>query len=162
MGKILIAYYSRTGNTEAMAGFVAQGAEEEGGAEVAVKRVQDIKAKELLKYDGLIFGAPTYYGTMPHEMKRLFDQSVAFHGKLSGKVGGAFASSANVGGGNETTVLDILKAFLIHGMILQGDPSGDHYGPVSIGAPDKRSEGECIRLGLRIARLVACLEESEE
>ena len=83
----------------------------------------------------------------------LYD-SVSFHGKLDGKIGAAFASSANIGGGNETTILDILNAMLIHGMIIQGDPQGDHYGPVAIGAPDARAIRECVRLGTRVAKLV--------
>jgi len=124
---------------------------------VTVKSVGDVKAEELLDHDALIFGSPTYYGTMAFEMKRLLDESVKIHGKLTAKVGAAFSSSANVGGGNETTVLDILKAFLIHGMIIQGDAEGDHYGPVSIGKPDKRAGEECRRLGKRIARLVNSL-----
>jgi multimeric flavodoxin WrbA len=69
-------------------------------------------------------GSPTYYGTMAWELKKLLDESVKFHGKLRGKVGGAFTSSANVGGGNETTVLDILKALLIHGMVVARRPPG--------------------------------------
>ncbi len=156
MGKILIAYYSRTGNTEAMANLVAEGARQ-GGADVTVKKIQDVQVKELQNYDGFIFGSPTYYGSMAWEMKRLLDQSVELHGKLSGKVGAAFASSANIAGGNETTVLDILKAFLIHGMIVQGDPFGDHYGPVAIDAPDDRAAKECERLGLRVAKLLKVL-----
>jgi NAD(P)H dehydrogenase (quinone) len=47
---------------------------------------------------------------------------------------------------------------LIHGMIIQGDPQGDHYGPVSIGKPDQRVEKECIRFGQRIAKLTKKLK----
>jgi len=43
---------------------------------------------------------------------------------------------------------------LIHGMIIQGDPQGDHYGAVAIGAPDGRSTKQCLRLGARAAKLV--------
>jgi len=42
---------------------------------------------------------------------------------------------------------------LIHGMIILGDPKGDHYGPVSIGSPDDRVEKECLRFGERLANL---------
>jgi len=42
---------------------------------------------------------------------------------------------------------------LIHGMIVQGDPQGDHYGPVSIGKPDDRVRKQCKRRGQRIAEL---------
>jgi NAD(P)H dehydrogenase (quinone) len=153
MAKVLIIYYSRTGNTKKMAEAIGEGVKKEGlGLEV--KKVEDIKVEELLEADGIIIGSPTYYGTMAAPIKELFDESVKFHGKLDGKVGAAFASSANVAGGNETTILDILNALLIHGMIIQGDPSGDHYGPVAIGAPDSRSIKECVRLGQRVAKLV--------
>jgi NAD(P)H dehydrogenase (quinone) len=78
---------------------------------------------------------------------------VALHGRLEGRVGGAFASSANIGGGNETTIMAILQALLIHGMIIPGVPTGDHYGPVAIGAPDRRASTQCTEYGKRIAAL---------
>jgi len=109
------------------------------GLEVDLKPVGEVGPKDLLGYDCLVLGSPTYYGTMSWEMKKLLDESVKFHGKLRGKVGGAFTSSANVGGGNETTVLDILGAMLIHGMVVRGDHRFDHYGPVAIGRPDDRA-----------------------
>lgn len=119
-----------------------------------MKKVLDTDVDELPKYDGIVIGSPTYYGTMAAEIKKILDDSVKFHGSLEGKVGAAFSSSANIAGGNETTVLDILNAMLIHGMIIQGDPQGDHYGPVAIGLPDNRTTKECLRLGQRVARLV--------
>ena len=154
MKKLAIIYYSRTGNTEKMAHLIAEGAGMELGVEVAVAAVCDFPAAKALDYDGIIVGSPTYYGSMSAEIKKFFDDSVSFHGKFNGKVGAAFSSSANVGGGNETTILDILNAMLIHGMVIQGDPAGDHYGPVSIGAPDPRVERQCRSLGRKIAALV--------
>jgi NAD(P)H dehydrogenase (quinone) len=142
MPKALVSYYSRTGNTRKMAARVAETLAAEG-LKVDLKRVEDTAAKDLLGYDCIVFGSPTYYGTMAWEVKKLLDESVRFHGKLRGKVGGAFASSANIGGGNETTVLDILHALLIHGMVVRGDHRFDHYGPVSIGRPDKRALDCC-------------------
>jgi len=153
MPKILIIYYSRSGNTKKMAEAIAEGIKKEGLGAV-IKKVKDVAVDELLKYKAIVIGSPTYYGTMAAEIKKLLDDSVEFHGKLEGKIGAAFASSANIGGGNETTVLDILNAMLIHGMIIQGDPQGDHYGPVSIGSPDARATKQCIRLGSRVAKLV--------
>ena len=154
MKKILIIYYSSTGNTEKMARLVEEGVKKEGGLVVETKKVGKADVEELLKADGIIIGSPTYYGSMAAPIKELLDKSVAFHGKLEGKIGAAFSSSANIGGGNETTITDILKALLIHGMIIQGDPEGGHYGVVSIGAPDSRVETQCRRLGARVAKLV--------
>ncbi len=154
MKKLAIIYYSRTGNTEAMARLIAEGARMEDGVEAELSRIQDFPAKKALEYDGIIMGSPTYYGSMAAEVKKFFDDSVAFHGKLSGKVGAAFSSAANVGGGNETTVVSILNAMLVHGMVIQGDAAGDHYGPVSIGGPDARVEKQCRALGRKVAALV--------
>jgi NAD(P)H dehydrogenase (quinone) len=124
------------------------------GLDVDLKKVEDTDIHTLLGYDCLIFGSPTYYGSMAWPLKKLLDESVKFHGKLRGKVGGAFSSSANVGGGNETTILDILNALLIHGMIVRGDFRGDHYGPVSIGRPDKRALQCCESYAKNVAALV--------
>ena len=153
MAKVLVIYYSQSGNTKKMAESVVEGIKKEA-VEVVVKEVKDVAVDELLKYEGIIIGSPTYYGGMAAEIKKVLDESVKFHGKLDGKIGAAFSSSANIGGGNETTILDILNAMLIHGMIIQGDPQGDHYGAVSIGAPDARATKQCLRLGVRVAKLV--------
>jgi NAD(P)H dehydrogenase (quinone) len=153
MGKVLVAYYSRTGKTQRMAEAVAAGVRA-AGVEAELKAVQDVSTGELGDYDGFIFGSPTYYGSMAWEMKKLLDESVQHHGRLAGKVGGAFSSSANLAGGNETTILDILKAFLVHGMIIQGAAQGDHFGPISIGMPNDRSLPQCEALGRRVGELV--------
>ena len=157
MEKILIIYYSRSGNTKRMAEEIAKGVKKEK-IPVELKGVEEVKVNDLLNYDGIIVGSPTYYGTMANPIKKLFDDSVKFHGKLEGKVGAAFTSSANVGGGNETTILDILNAMLIHGMVIQGNSQGDHYGPVAIDAPDGRVLKQCLRLGERTAKLVTRLQ----
>jgi NAD(P)H dehydrogenase (quinone) len=158
MAKVLVVYFTRTGNTKAMAEIVADAAEREG-AEVILKDVEETKPDELLAYDAIVAGSPTYYGGMAGKLKDFFDSSVAHHGKLSGKVGAAFSSSANIGGGNETTVLDILHVMLVHGMIVQGTAEGDHYGPISIDTPDDRAKTQCEALGRRVALLAKKLFE---
>ena len=159
MTGVLIIYYSRTGNTKKMAEEIAKGVSKEK-LPLELKGVQDLRPSDLLNYDGIIIGSPTYYGTMAAQIKILLDDSVKFHGQLEGKVGAAFTSSANIGGGNETTILDILNALLIHGMIIQGDSQGDHYGPVAIGTPDLRTLKQCLRLGERTARLIKQLKQN--
>ncbi|UCD58656.1 MAG: NAD(P)H-dependent oxidoreductase [Candidatus Hydrogenedentota bacterium] len=152
MAKVLVVYFTRTGNTKTMGEIVAGGATKEG-VEVVLKDVEKTKPEEMLDYDAIVAGSPTYYGGMAGKMKDFFDSSVSHHGKLSGRVGGAFSSSANIGGGNETTILDILHTMLIHGMIVQGTAEGDHYGPVSIDSPDDRVKAQCEALGRRVASL---------
>jgi NAD(P)H dehydrogenase (quinone) len=158
MAKVLVMYYSRTGNTEKLAKEVAEGVRSTG-LEVDVKKVQEIDPEHALTYDGIVMGSPVYYGSMSADCKKFIDESVKFHGKFKGKVGGAFASSANIGGGNETTIMDILKAWLIHGMIVVGDHQGDHYGSVAIGAPDQRAVKNAHNQGKIIGNLVKTLFE---
>lgn len=153
MPKVLVCYYSKTGNTKEMAQLIARGAED-AGVEVVLKRAKDVKGKEFGDYDGVVIGSPTYFGVMAAEIKDLLDRSIAVYGKLSGRAGGAFTSSGNLAGGNETTIISILQALLIHGMVIQGDHQGSHYGPVAVGAPDERAREECIRYGGRFAELV--------
>lgn len=148
----LVIYYSRSGNTKTMAKTIAD-AMNGAGLPTECKSVADVKVDDLLRADAIVVGSPTYYGRMAAPIAQFFDETVSKHGKLDGKVGGAFSSSANVGGGNETTVCGIIEMLLIHGMIVQGDPQGDHYGPVSIGKPDSRVLEQCTRRGQRIAAL---------
>lgn len=150
--KILIGYYSRSGNTKTMADAIAAGVKKEQ-VSVAVKAVKDITVDELLDYEALIFGSPTYYGVMAAELKTLLDESVKHHGKLSGRVGGAFSSSGMMGGGGETTIFSIIQALLIHGMIIIGDARMQHYGPLSIGKPDGKAIETCTKYGEKIAQL---------
>jgi len=152
MAKVLVCYYTRTGNTQHMAEAIAEGIDKTNAA-AEVRPVGELSAEDLTGYDAIVMGSPTYYGTMAAELKQLLDESVAFHGQLDGKVGGAFSSSANIAGGNETTIMDILKAMLIHGMVVQGTPKGDHYGPVAIGDLDDRSRTQCHHYGRLVAEL---------
>lgn len=152
MAKVLILFYTRSGNTEKMARLVEEGVRD-AGAEAIVKPVSEATLDDLTAADGIIIGSPTYYGLPAAEIIKFIDDSVKLHGRLEGKAGGAFSSSANIGGGNETVILSILQTMLVHGMVVQGIPKGDHYGPVSIGSPDERASKQCKVLGERVARL---------
>lgn len=151
--KIIVIYYSRGGTTKKMAEIIHSRMKEKG-AEADIFSVSEVKPEQLLDYQGIIVGSPTYYGTLASQIKDLFDRSVTFHGKLDGKLGAAFSSAANIAGGNETTILSILEAMLIHGMVIQGDPRGDHYGPVAIGKVDERCQENCLRFAERFVELL--------
>jgi len=151
--KVLIVYDSRTGNTEKMAHAVEEGVKAEG-VEVGLKRVDEASVDELPDVDGLILGSPVYYGLPSGKIKEFIDASVKYHGKLDGKVGGAFASSGGTHTGGETTIIALTEALLIHGMVVQGTSGRNHYGPVSVGAPDDADRETCRKLGQRVAGLV--------
>ncbi|MGD2094798.1 MAG: flavodoxin family protein [Phycisphaerales bacterium] len=152
MAKGIVVYYSKTGNTKEMAQIIAK-AMNEAELPTECKPVNDTTIEEILDCDAIVLGSPTYYGHMAAPLKQFIDDLVSKHGQLDGKIGAAFTSAANIGGGNETTIMGIIEAMLISGMIVQGDPKGDHYGPVSIGKPDQRVEKQCQRRGQRIAEL---------
>jgi NAD(P)H dehydrogenase (quinone) len=159
--KALVLYYSRTGVTEKMARTIAQSLQEEG-IPVDLFNVTQFPLESLPSYDLIVVGSPTYYGTMAAEVKKFLDESVRFHGDLEGRIGGAFASSANPAGGNETTVLSILEALLIHGMVVKGMSEGSHYGPVAIEEFDRRAEEECRTYARDLARLTKALRPRKE
>ncbi len=154
MAKVLVVYHSVTGNTAKMAEAVAAGAKS-SGADVTVKRAGETGLDDLLGADGIIIGSPTYYGLMAAEIKQLFDRSSDVRGRLEDKIGAAFASSASIEGGNQTTIISILQAMLIHSMIVVGDPmeSGGHYGAIAVGTPTKEALESCRMLGSRVALL---------
>jgi NAD(P)H dehydrogenase (quinone) len=154
MTKVLVVCHSRSGNTAKMAQAVAEGAKS-GGADVVVKKVEEAALEDLAAADGIVLGAPTYFGTLSAEMKGFIDGSVRIRGKLENKIGAAFTSSGSPTGGNETTLLSIIQGMLIHGMVIVGDPieTGGHYGAVAVGAPDAGALIACRKLGERVAKL---------
>ena len=153
MATILLIYQSKTGNTEAMAEAVEAGIKSEGVG-VVRKTIQEASIDDLPAADGIIIGSPTYFAATTAEVKRFVDDSIKYYKKLEGKVGAAFTSCGIMGGGGETAILDILRAFLVHGMIVPGYCSGAHYGPVSVGKPDGKSLEACQAFGAKVAGLV--------
>lgn len=153
MKKVLVTYYSRSGNTEKMARMIADGLATKDVA-VDLKQVEEVELDSLPSYDGFIVGSPNYFGTMAWPVKKFVDESVKYFKKLDGKAAAAFTSEGMIGGGGDTVVLDILKAFLIHGCVVQGLTSAGHYGPVAVGAPDGRIADEVGVLVDKFAALV--------
>ena len=58
MSKIAVVYWSGTGNTEAMASAVAEGAREKG-AEVDLLTASEFSAVQVSAYDAIAFGCPS-------------------------------------------------------------------------------------------------------
>ena len=155
--KILIVYDSSSGNTEKMAHLIAHGVMKEG-VEAIIKKVDEANVDELLHIDGLILGSPVYYGLPSNKIKKFLDDSAKYHGNLEGKIGGAFVSSGGTHTGAETALIAVLEALLIHGMIIKGSSSWNHYGAVSVGAPDdEKTRDTCIKQGQDIASLLKTL-----
>jgi flavorubredoxin len=90
MSRILIFYYSRTGNTEKMANAIAEGAKSAGNVEVELNYY--VEVDELAKFDAILVGAPTYHHDTPIDVKKLFEDAAAKNISLKGKIGAAFGS----------------------------------------------------------------------
>jgi NAD(P)H dehydrogenase (quinone) len=143
MAKVLVLYYSSYGHTETMAYAVAEGARS-AGADVDVKRVPELVPEEVARsagfkldqdapiasvddlpnYDAVILGVPTRYGRMASQIASFWDQTGGLwaQGKLIGKVGSVFASTATQHGGQETTITSTHTMLLHHGLVVVGLP----------------------------------------
>ena len=158
--QVLIMYYTRTGNTRKLADEIANGVGEVKDVKCIVKPVDEVTQQDFKESDGIIAGSPVYFGAMAAEMKDIFDKFVGVRKGMGDKVGAAFATSGDLSGGKETTMLSIIQAMLIYGMIVVGDPldATGHYGVACTGAPDKKTADNAHKLGKRVALLVQKLK----
>ena len=153
--QILILYFSKGGNTRKLAEKIAQGVEEAAGVNALLKNTDEVTREDFVNSVGIIAGSPVYFGVMAAELKKVFDEFVGVRRKMEGKVGAAFATSGDAAGGKETTMMSIIQALLIYGMVIVGDPMSatGHYGVACVGAPDRRAGENAIKLGRRVAEL---------
>jgi len=143
--KVLIAFYSRSGVTEAVAKAIAEGAEA-AGAEVRLRRAREVVGPEVMAHapgwaeaaeamnarypaptaedadwaDAIVFGSPTRFGSVASELKAYIDSlgGLWFHGKLVGKAGSAFTTTSTTHGGNETTILSLYPPMAHLGLVI--------------------------------------------
>ena len=106
MKKILVLYYSRTGNTEKMAKAVAEGAQT--NLDINVELNFHVEAQDLGSVDALIIGAPTYYHEMPMDFKKLLEETAIQGISLKGKIGATFGSYG-WSGEAPNQILEIMK-----------------------------------------------------
>jgi NAD(P)H dehydrogenase (quinone) len=160
MAKVMIVYFSHSGNTRKMAEAFAQVLQAEG-CEAVLKKVGEASVDDLRGADGVLLGSACYFGDMAAPMKAFIDESIKLYGKgeLQGKPGGAFCSTGSIGGGGELTNTSLINAMLIHGMIVHGFRKGGHFGPLAIGEPDDRVMEEISRYGTQFANLVKKLAD---
>jgi len=153
--EILVLYYSKTGNTKKLAEAIAKGVEEVDGVKANLKSTKEVTKEDFLNAAGVIAGSPVYFGVMAADLKRVFDEFVSIRKKMENKVGAAFATSGDPTGGKETTMMSIIHAMLIYGMIVVGDPMSatGHYGVACVGAPDEKAVENGKKLGKRVAEL---------
>lgn len=161
---VLVSYYSKTGNTQALAEAVGRGVMMVEGVQLVLKTIEETTEDDLLAAGAIIVGSPVYNAIMAPQVQS-FMLSWPFHGqRMKDKLGAAFVTAGGISAGEETAMLSILKAMLIHNMVVVG---GDHwtsafgasaiveegpFGESSSLHPDFIEKGE--RLGKRVAELL--------
>ncbi len=119
--RMLIAYYSLTGNTEKMARGVAEGIRRVPGVTAVLKKVDKVTKQDLEAADGIILGSPTYYANIPGKMKVVIDNwSWKMKVDFTDKIGGAFSTGGGQVGGKEHVVTSLLLFMLSNRMIVAG------------------------------------------
>jgi NAD(P)H dehydrogenase (quinone) len=140
--KVLVLYYSGSGNTKKMAKAIAE-AIKSGAINVTVEDVGKFDISLLPKYDAIILGSPTYFSNVAWQIKKVIDESIVHYGggKLKGKVAGIFTSAGTSRDGKDCLrMLEVALGFH-HGMkLVQGIIRVD-------GESDKEVEKRCKEYG---------------
>jgi flavodoxin I len=142
MSKVLVIYYSRTGNTEKMAEAVVEGAKSTEGAVVELQVDSDVSPKNLADFDAIAVGVPTYHHDMTIRIKNLFEETAVKNINLGKKAGAAFGSYG-WSGEAPRLVLEIMKNKF--GMNVIEPPLLAKY------APDSAMLEKCLAFGATIA-----------
>jgi len=146
VAKVLVVYYSGTGNTKAMAEAVADGAESVIGPGVVVKEAQDATVDDLVGADAIAVGTPDHFSYMNGYVKLLFDKGWLRRKELYGKVWGAFSSGGVDGIKSRESVEWVIDHFkvkkIVPGVSIAGKP-----GPDQLAA--------CKSMGVALARALS-------
>ncbi len=141
--KILVAYYTVKGATEALARAIGRGIEMTSGCEAVLRTAPPVAAQsgeampsvpesgaphvtrdDLRDCAGLALGSPTRFGCPGAPIQHFLDGLAAewVSGVLVNKPAVVFTSSNSMHGGQEATLLSLAVPLLHHGMVLAGIP----------------------------------------
>lgn len=122
--KVAVVYHSGYGHTEVMAQAIAKGAEETGAcvALISVGDLEQIDWDRLNDADALIFGSPTYMGSVSGQFKLFMDASSKIWEERGwvDKVAAGFTCAASLSGDKQSTLLQMAVFAAQHGMIWVG------------------------------------------
>jgi NAD(P)H dehydrogenase (quinone) len=147
MPKVLVVYFSRTGNTEKMANSVAEGIKE-AGAGVMVKKAELVTLDDLVAADAIAFGSATSWGYMGGRLKDVFETMlIKARDKFNGKPFAVFASAGVIESGEKAaeSIEYIAKYFNMQSAA---------KGVVSQGNPTDKDKEVCKELGKKLAQTI--------
>lgn len=124
MTKIAIVYHSGYGHTEKFAQHVEKGAASLAGTQVTVLKLEsgDEDLSALADVQAIIFGSPTYMGSVSAVMKRFMEKSSPLFAQRQwkDKIAGGFTLSHSMSGDKLNTLMQINIFAMQHGMIWVG------------------------------------------
>ncbi len=145
--KVLILYYSGSGNTKKMAKAIAE-AMKPSAINVAVEDASKFDISSLPKYDAIVLGSPTYFSNVAWQIKKVIDESIVHYGggKLKGKAAGIFTSAGTSRDGKDCLkMLEVALGFH-HGMrVVQSILRVD-------GESDEEVEKKCQEYGKKLVK----------
>ncbi len=123
MTQIAVCYFSKFhGHTKIVAESVARGIDEAGAKSLLVDVAQDVPWGTLEKCDAIIFGSPTYMGSVAAEFKKFMDDSAAVWMKAlwRDKLAAGFTCSHGLSGDKLNVLIQLSVFAAQHGMIWVG------------------------------------------
>ena len=127
MAKVLVTYYSKSGNTGKMADIIVDAAKA-AGATVVRKRAEDVTPQDLVAADAIAIGSPDYFSYPAGWVKSIFDDALEVKAKLSGKPGVCFSShggGAKIKGPFENLMKAVGLALVTPCVLSQEAPAGE-------------------------------------
>lgn len=118
--KVLIAYYSETGHTEAMAKAISAGAKQVENVEVRLLKIEEASADDLFWADGIILGSPVHSANVAAPVLAFIRNWPFENQPLKDKIGAAFVTGGGISAGEEAAQLSILRSMLVFNMIVVG------------------------------------------
>ena len=164
--RVLVIYYSETGNTEQMAASVREGAASVPGTAVTMRKAAEVSDDEIRTADGILLGSPVQWGSLSVGAKRFIDRVGEVLGKAGktlgeGRTAGVFCTAGSSSNGQEMARLSAIAGFLAMRFVIVGGVNDEEFGtlgpqsvtggsPKGVGARDR---ADARRFGERFARI---------
>jgi len=162
--RILVTYYSQTGNTEKLAQAIGAGAKTVQGIDVTLQKMADVKDAAIASFDGVVVGTPVHWASVSTESRRFLDRLGAGLAATKvwgeGRTAGVFCTGGGVASGKEMARLAMISSLMEMRFVVVGGVDADGFGtlgpqattgPADPGVSEKELD-EGRQFGERFAR----------